>query len=101
MWARVKGRAENALKTCGFARVVLFHPAFIRPMRGSAPRGVLYRSFYAVAWIFDPILRALGGATSTVEVGRAMLAAAVGLSTKEILDSRDINELAAASRAAS
>ena len=95
MWARVKGMTENALKQVGFREVILFRPGFIRPMRCSQPRGTLYRILYAIFGVFDPILRGLGNATSTVEVGRAMIAAALGMSEKQVLNSPDINQLAA------
>ncbi|MCX4248001.1 NAD(P)H-binding protein [Paraliomyxa miuraensis] len=95
MWARVKGKTENALRRVGFGDVVLFRPAFIRPMRGTSPRGALYRTMYAVMGVFYPLLRAFGGATSTVEVGRAMIAAAMGKAEAKVLDSRAINALAA------
>jgi hypothetical protein len=95
MWARVKGKAENALEEVGFRDVVLFRPAMIKPMRGARPRGTLYRAAYAVLGVLLPIFRAFGAATSTVEVGKAMINAAQGKATKQILDSRDINELAA------
>lgn len=94
MWARVKGKTENALKGMGFRTTVLFRPAFIKPMRGSSPRGALYKVMTAILGLFAPLFRALGAATSTVEIGRAMLAAARGNAPKQILDSRDINALA-------
>jgi hypothetical protein len=95
MWARVKGRTENALKAVGFTEVIVFRPGFIRPMRGSKPRGGLYRAFYALFGVLSPLLRALGAATSTVEMGKALQAAARGLSEKPVLNTSDINELAA------
>ena len=99
MWARVKGRTENALQELGFREVVLFRPAFIRPLRGAQPWGALYRTLYAVLGVLFPLFRALGQATSTVEIGRAMVAAGLGLVPKQVLDSPDINALAARLRA--
>jgi uncharacterized protein YbjT (DUF2867 family) len=95
MWARVKGRTENDLKNVGFRDVVLFRPAFIRPGHGGKPRG-MGRYLVPIIGIFNPLLRALGGATSAVEVGRAMIAAAAGKPHSQVLETRDINELAAA-----
>ena len=34
MWARVKGRTENALLKLGFTRVYLLRPGFIQPVKG-------------------------------------------------------------------
>ncbi|MCA9539737.1 MAG: NAD(P)H-binding protein [Myxococcales bacterium] len=95
MWARVKGRTENALSAMGFADVIHFRPALIRPMRGSKPRGTAYVITYAILGVFMPLFRLFGGATSTVEIGRAMIAAAQGKSEQKVLDSPAINRLAA------
>lgn len=94
MWARVKGKAENNLKNVGFGEVILFRPAFIRPMRGCKPRGKGLRLTYALLGFVIPLSRMFGYATSTVEVGRAMIAAALGRSERQVLDSREINHLA-------
>ncbi|MCP5071483.1 MAG: NAD(P)H-binding protein [bacterium] len=94
MWARIKGKTENALREVGFSQVVVFRPAFIRAMRGSKPRGALIRVAYAVFGAFGPIIRVFGGATSTVEIGKAMVAVAAGASAESRLDSTAINQLA-------
>ena len=60
---RVKGKTENDLRGMDFKEVVIFRPAFIRPMRGSKLRGLLYRSFYVLVFLFVPLIRLLGGAT--------------------------------------
>jgi hypothetical protein len=95
MWARVKGKAENALRAMAFREVIIFRPAFVRSMKGCGPRGTIIRILYAVFAITFPLFRAVGAATSTVEMGKAMIAAALGMSDKQVLDSPDINELAA------
>ena len=92
MWARVKGRTENALKEMAFRRLYLFRPGVIQSVRGDSPRGAVARAAYAILY---PIVRAFGGATSNVEIGNAMLAAASGMAQKQVLSSRDINQLAA------
>ena len=78
----------------GFKQAIVFRPGFIKAERGSQPRGALYKVIYAVFGILAPIFRLMGAATSTTEVGKAMLAAAQGKSEKQILRSSDINELA-------
>ena len=78
MWARVKGKTENALAALGFGDVVLFRPGLIRAMRGSRPRGAAIRVLYAVMTPFMPLWQAAGAATSTVNIGKAMVAAAAG-----------------------
>ncbi|MEZ4340749.1 MAG: hypothetical protein R3B82_29355 [Sandaracinaceae bacterium] len=94
MWARVKGRAENAVKRT-FERSYLFRPGFIRPMRGARSKTTLYRVLNPFLIGLTPILRPMGMATSTVEIGRAMIAAATGLAADRVLPSKAINALAA------
>jgi len=95
MWARVKAKTEDALREVGFGNVVLFRPAYIRPMRGVKSRTRLYRVLNPPMLLLNPLLRRMGGATSTVEIGKAMLAAARGEAGSDVLDSKGINALAA------
>ncbi len=95
MWARVKGEAETAVQALGFAGVTVFRPASIKPLRGAKPRGAMMKITYGLTNVFDPLIRMAGLGTSTVEVGRAMVAAVAGRSDATILDSAAINVLAA------
>lgn len=98
MWARVKGRTENDLLAQGFGRTVIFRPGMIRPMRGVRHNVPLYRWSTTLMTPLMPVFRAAGQATSTVELGRAMIAAALGKTVgdppKVRLESKDINALA-------
>jgi len=96
MWARVKGRTENALVALPFRAAYMFRPAFIRPMYGVVSKTRLYRVLYVVAWPFYPLLRLVipGRMTTSENVGRAMLEAARHGAPGPILDSRAINALA-------
>jgi len=102
MWARVKGRTENAILAMGFADAVVFRPGMIAPRRGLRHNVRLYRVVTAMMWPAMPLLRVLGMATSTVELGRAMIAVALGEKAageqvgepKKCLGCADINELA-------
>ena len=96
MWARVKGRTENRLRQLPFRRVYLFRPGFIQPLHGIQSRTGLYRLIYALFRPLAPLVRLLfPGATLTTEsLGRAMLLAAREGSPQEILEARDLNELA-------
>jgi uncharacterized protein YbjT (DUF2867 family) len=95
MWARVKGKTENALLALPFGKVAMFRPGLIRPMHGARSRTTSYRVFYALATPVMPLLQRLtpGLATTTEIVGRAMLRFAREGAPKKILESRDINEL--------
>jgi uncharacterized protein YbjT (DUF2867 family) len=97
MWARVKGKTENALLRLPF-RAYIFRPGLIVPMHGIRSRTAWYRFFYA---LIKPLLPLLGRAfpdriLTTEQIGRAMLAVAKHGAPKRILEARDINALAPA-----
>lgn len=94
MWARVKGKTENALLKLPF-KAVMFRPGLIRPLHGIRSKTRLYRIAYTVMWPLFPLLGLLGTLTTTERVGQAMLRVARGGAPKQILSNRDINALAA------
>jgi uncharacterized protein YbjT (DUF2867 family) len=98
MWARVKGRTENALLALPFKAAYMFRPGLIQPLHGIVSRTRGYRVFYAVTRPLLPVLKALfpGSITTTEQLGRAMIQAARDGAPKRILDTRDINALAKA-----
>lgn len=96
LWARVKGRAENAVLDAGFARSVIFRPGAI-----VARRGIKHSvRLYGLSSLLAPLMRPFGMATSTVEIGRAMIAAVLGKHLGEPgqvrFESAGINKLAMA-----
>lgn len=95
MWARVKGRTENALLALPFRAAYMFRPGFIQPLHGIRSRTALYRAIYTVMAPVASLLRrrAPGIATSTEQVGRAMLRVARDGYPKRVLETRDINLL--------
>lgn len=95
MWARVKGRTENALLALPFKTVCAFRPGVIRPMHGARSKTRLYRLLYIVLGPFLPLLKRLApnAVTSTEQVGRAMLRVARQGAPKPVLETRDINQL--------
>ena len=97
MWARVKGRAENALRGFGFRRAAMFRPGFIRQLRGGNKPGAMKRLFQPLSLPFYGLARLFGGASSNVEIGKAMIAVAKGEADATLLTSADINALAATS----
>ena len=97
MWARVKGKTENALMRLPFKAVYAFRPGAIRPMNGEVSRTRSYRLMYsafAPLWILGDKL-SLKFFTTTERLGRAMLRAAKAGAPKNILESADINALGA------
>ena len=95
MWARVKGRTENALLRLPL-KAYMFRPGFIEPMDGIESRTPLYRKFYAVGRPLFPLLRRAfpNQVLSTRQIGRAMLNVARNGYEKRILEARDIRAAA-------
>jgi uncharacterized protein YbjT (DUF2867 family) len=92
MWARVKGRAENALLRMPFKAAYMFRPGFIVPRHGIKSRTTLYRVFYSVLAPLLPLLKALApnAVVTTEGLGRAMIAVAKRGYSKPVLEARDI-----------
>ena len=97
MWARVKGRTEQALLKLPFKKVVCFRPGFIQPMKGIKSATGWYNALYAVFRPLIPILRKFfpQSYTNTMNVGQAMIACLTHHDHPTYLDNRGINELAA------
>jgi uncharacterized protein YbjT (DUF2867 family) len=97
MWARVKGRTENAILALPFRAAYMMRPGFIQPLRGVRSRTPLYQKFYVVLAPLVGIARKLfpGHVVTTVEVGKAMIRLAAQGDGKKILDPADIRRLAA------
>lgn len=95
MWARVKGKAENALSQLPFKAAYMFRPAVIQPMHGIQSRTALYRIPYLFLRPLIPWLRRRfpQHVTTTEQLGRAMIAAAKHGAPKQVLESADINKL--------
>jgi uncharacterized protein YbjT (DUF2867 family) len=98
MWARVKGRTENALQRLPFKAVYLFRPGVIVPLHGIRSKTALYQRIYDVTAFALPFLRWLAPNTilTTEIMGQAMLNAVRLGGPKAVLESRDINQLAKA-----
>jgi uncharacterized protein YbjT (DUF2867 family) len=96
MWARVKGKTENALLRLPFKAVYLFRPGFIQPLHGIRSKTAVYRVFYILGRPLLPILRRAfpDYILTTEQIGRAMLAVARNGAGKRILESKDINAIA-------
>ncbi|MFB7734469.1 epimerase [Streptomyces sp. NPDC056112] len=102
MWARVKGRTENALLAMPM-NAYMFRPAYIRPRHGAVSRTPVYRVLYGLtSWLYPLLHRLSPGHTTTTEhIGRAMLAVTrPGAVEQRILYSPEINRLGGDSRAA-
>ena len=94
MWARTRGKAENAILRLPF-RGYVFRPATIEPSRGEQSRTTSYRILYTMTKLILPLLRKMfpGLVTNTEQIGRAMLSIAKRRISKRILESKDINKV--------
>jgi uncharacterized protein YbjT (DUF2867 family) len=95
MWARVKGRTENALLSLPFKAAYMFRPGLIVPLHGIRPSTRWYNAAYFAIKPVVPILERLAPTTitTTERVGRAMLAVARSGYPTHILEMADINRL--------
>lgn len=95
MWARVKGRTENAILAM-FANAYMFRPGYIQPIGDVRSKTGWVQTAYNVLAPVYPILRPLLRGTTTTNFGRALIDVAAKGYPKRILYSADMNALAEA-----
>ncbi len=94
MWARVKGATENALLKMGFKQAYMLRPGWIQPMRGVESRTAAYRRAYQVTgWLYPAIKGFSSMVIASDQLGRVMLRLAREGAPRQILESRDLNDL--------
>jgi uncharacterized protein YbjT (DUF2867 family) len=91
MWARVKGRTENALLRLPF-KAFMFRPGIIQPLDGIRSKTASYRLGYALMKPLLPLLHWTlpNQVLSTREIGQAMLSVAKRGYPKRLLETKDI-----------
>jgi hypothetical protein len=96
MWARVKGRTENALLRLPFKAAYMFRPGVIQPLHGIRSRTAAYRVLYTLMKPLLPVLRRTfpDSILTTAQIGLAMLEVSRNGAPKRILESRDIKVVA-------
>ena len=92
MWARVRGKTENALLRLPLKRVHVLRPALIQPLNNAVSKTGSYRIFYKVAGPFLTLGRKLSPerVLSTEVIGQAMLQIARHGAPTAVLEARDI-----------
>jgi uncharacterized protein YbjT (DUF2867 family) len=92
MWARVKGKTENALLRLPFRAAYMFRPGFIEAVHGATSKTKSYRVLYSLMKPLMPIIRGLfrSSILTTEEIGLAMLKVARNGAPKQILEIKDI-----------
>ena len=95
MWARVKGRTENALLRLPFKAAYMLRPGLIVPMHGVRSKTRLYRAFYTVMTPLLPLLKALfpRAIITTEQLGRGVLRLARSGYSKHVLETADLSAL--------
>jgi uncharacterized protein YbjT (DUF2867 family) len=90
MWARVKGRAENALMRLGFRAVYNFRPGLMKPVPGQRNLKRAYRLMLPLL----PIVGLFMPALTLNDVGKAMIRCVLSGAPKTALEVPDIAALA-------
>ncbi len=95
MWARVRGRTENALLALPFRAAYMFRPGFIQPLHGIRSRTKAYQLFYTLGGPLMPLLRRLfpRQIATTESLGKAMLTVARRGAPKRVLEPADLAAL--------
>jgi len=88
MWARVKGRTENALLKLPFKAVYNFRPGFMKPMKGQKNVRFIYRIFDALSPVW--YLCIPNWICRMEEVGLAMIHCTSRGYNKSVLEVKDI-----------
>jgi len=92
MWARVKGRTENALLRLGFARAYMIRPGAIIPQHGIRSSTGWYNALYTVTRPLFPLVRWMSptAVTNSDQISNAMITVAHDGYPKPILEMEDI-----------
>jgi uncharacterized protein YbjT (DUF2867 family) len=95
MWARVKGKTENDLLKLPFKAAYMFRPGAIQPLHGVRSKTAWVQAIYTATWPLWPVLRRLSPrlATSTEQLGRAMIHVAREGYPRKVLEMEDINSV--------
>ena len=94
MWARVKGKTENAILAMPL-KAYMLRPGYIQPLGGIKSKTRVYRVFYQLMAPIYPVLRRLTPnlVTTNETVGRAMIELAASGYGSRVLEVRDINRV--------
>jgi hypothetical protein len=96
MWARVKGKTENAIMRLPFKDSYMFRPGGIIPLEGIRSKTFVYRVIYELSKPIWPVLRWAfpSHVTTTEEIGRAMIVVARFGFEKRIVENKDFGVIA-------
>jgi uncharacterized protein YbjT (DUF2867 family) len=94
MWARVKGKTENALLKLPFKSAYMFRPGAILPKNGVKSKTKLYQTFIVILSPIFPLLQKWfpNAVIDSEQIGRAMINVARDGFPIPILESKDIRD---------
>jgi uncharacterized protein YbjT (DUF2867 family) len=92
MWARVKGRTENAVLRLPFRASYVFRPGAVQPVHGVRSRTRWYQAIYTTLGPVMSLARRLAPSRilTTEQIGRAMIRVAATGAPKRVLEAPDI-----------
>jgi hypothetical protein len=95
MWARIKGKTENALLKLPFKAAYMFRPGAIQPLHGIKSKTGWYQTMYVAMKPLFPLLKMVfpDAITTTEQVGRAMIKVAREGYSKKVLETTDISRV--------
>jgi uncharacterized protein YbjT (DUF2867 family) len=95
MWARIKGKTENALLGMPFRAAYMFRPGVIQPLDGIRSTTGSYRLIYTFAGPLLTLARRFWPryVSTTQELGRALLIAAKHGTEKRVVEASQIRDL--------
>ena len=95
LWARIKGRTENALLKMPFKAAFMFRPGIIVPMDGIESKTATYRILYKILGPLLPLFQWLmpGKIMTTRSMGQAMLKVTRSGAQTPVLEAEDLNAL--------
>ncbi|KAA3602047.1 MAG: epimerase [Calditrichaeota bacterium] len=96
MWARVKGKTENAILAMPFKNSFAFRPAYIQPIGEVKSKTRLYDFGIQIAKHLYPILKVIfpNHTTTSQAIGKAMINVVLNGYEQRVIESKDINILA-------
>jgi uncharacterized protein YbjT (DUF2867 family) len=95
MWARIKGKTENALLDLKFKDSYMLRPAFIQPRKGVRSRTKMYNVIYTLMIPLYPAMKYLPKYfTDSVLLAKTMICVAQSGYDKKIIENAEINEIA-------
>ncbi|MNC41412.1 hypothetical protein D3C75_901790 [compost metagenome] len=93
MWARVKGKTENALLRLPFKHAYMFRPGGIIPLHGVKSKTRLYQTMYDLFKPFNGLFLKSSLFITSEQLGKAMIHVAINGYSKPVWESKDLKQL--------